>query len=125
MPTVSHMSASVRCSGVSSSILVTLAAFSGTSRLNCVFSSSEYHVDFNSALDLHGNNAILLVGEKETDLTTLGEAPEPAIISSSEMMLLLNEENRPFCLATSGKLTIKLPAADIPMAGTGFLRINE
>ena len=102
MPTVSHMSASVRCSGVSSSILVTLAAFSGTSRLNCVFSSSEYHVDFNSALDLHGNNAILLVGEKETDLTTLGlftislEAPEPepepAIMTSSEVevTLLLN-----------------------------------
>jgi hypothetical protein len=107
------MSASVRCSGASSSILVTLAAFSGTSRLNCVFSSSEYHVDFNSALDLHGNNVILLVGEKETDLTTLGliigrgsststissEVPEPATMPSSEMMLLLNEECC-LCLAT-------------------------
>ena len=99
MPTVSYMSSSVtRWSGVSSSILVILAAFSGTSRLNCVFSSSEYHVDFNSALDLHGNNVILLVGEKETDLTTLGlltillEAPEPAIMTSSEaeVTLLLN-----------------------------------
>ena len=124
MPTVSHMSSSVtRWSGVSSSsILATSAAFRTRSRLNCVFSSSEYHVDLSSALDLHGNNVILLVGEKETDLTTLalGEAPEPAIISSSEMMLLLNEEYRRCCLATSGKLTIKLPAADIPMVGMDF-----
>ncbi len=102
MPTVSHMSSSVtRWSGVSSSsILATSAAFRTRSRLNCVFSSSEYHVDLSSALDLHGNNVILLVGEKETDLTTLGlltislEAPEPepAIMTSSEVevTLLLN-----------------------------------
>src|SRR5210317_1690566 len=113
MPTVSHKSASVSWSGLSSRILVTCAALCRSCSFSCVFSSLEYHVNPSSALDLQGNKTILLVGEKETDLalgildcgsSTL-TISEPAI-SSSEATLLLNQECR-----RCGKSTIKLPAA--------------
>src|SRR5210317_304637 len=124
MPTVSHKSASVSWSGVSSRILVTCVALCRSCSFSCVFSSLEYHVNPSSVLDLQGNKTIWLVGEKETDLalgildcgsSTLTIPAEPAI-SSSEATLLLNQECRRCCLATFGKSTIKLPAPTSPMA---------